>query len=575
LIAGELGRTLSSDDDGVSWQVIAGLPTGSVTGLYDAGGGVIYAGDNSNILKSPDCGANFSVDSTLPTAACYDFIRETSTGDLRAGDNGRVLILDTSDTVTLGRTETDADEPYIVNHHKTSNLTHVKIDNGGVFSDIFPSAAFPVTLLPAVPAVNDALYCGTNTALTDTSYHNNVVFDILTPASSTTSYTIIWEYWNGAWVSLTVQDGTSQLSEVGVQSVHWRVPSDWATTAVDGITGYWVRARVSALTGTLTPPTQQNRNIYSAISPFVEIDNAEIEGVVDALGKLEARCRSDKGGPGGNEPTLYATRLLCGVKETEDHTSFRAFLNFADEQNPDGVSLDVSVDADSATAIQDDTNLSSATGRRVFFDASTAQAGTGLDNMADRVSIDLDTTIARDYYGTYKGKQQGGSAGEVSVRLKVVSGTGGISSLTDIQVTASTTDHELIEFETPITLPVSTLFTPSDIGDQTSIIVQISVSAADADLYLYDLFLLPVGQMWIDTEDRANTNESAVENGTRLVVDSITIPKIPIRALVRTENGDRSLQGKLQSRQPGGVCSVAEARAAITFYVSLKKFSWG
>jgi hypothetical protein len=40
--------------------------------------------------------------------------------------------------------------------------------------------------------------------------------------------------------------------------------------------------------------------------------------------------------------------------------------------------------------------------------------------------------------------------------------------------------------------------------------------------------------MWLDSEDRANTAESAVENGTRLVADSITIPTIPIRTLVQT-----------------------------------------
>ena len=42
--------------------------------------------------------------------------------------------------------------------------------------------------------------------------------------------------------------------------------------------------------------------------------------------------------------------------------------------------------------------------------------------MVDRAAITLNTTVARDYYGTYRvflrGRQSGGSAGEVSVRLK-------------------------------------------------------------------------------------------------------------------------------------------------------------
>lgn len=538
LLAGEDGQILGSDDDGASWRVIDNsTATNEVRGLYDAGAGVIYGGDNGNILKSVDCGANWAVDSTLPTGYIEDLIKETSTGDIRAGDNGRILILDEGDSLNLGQSETENDQVFLANHHKTANLTSVFIDDGGVFSGIFPASVLPVTLLPAVPVVDDALYCGINTALADTGPFNNVVLDILTPASATTSYTLTWEYYNGSWVALTVQDGTNQLSEVGVNGIYWRQPADWIETTVNGVTGYFIRGRVSALTGTLTPPTQQNRNIYSAGTAFAELDDAEIEGVVEALVKAEFRCRSDNGGPGGSEPTLYLSRVLAGVKEVQNHTSFRAFLNFADEQNPTGVGIDVSVDIDSATVVQADADLAGPTGRRVFFDASTAGAGAGLNNLIDRVSITLATTIARDYYGTYKifvrGKQTGGSAGDVELRVKAVSGSGGISSLTDIQATQSTTDHELIEFENPVTLPVSTLFTNTDIGDTTSLTVQISAASSSSDFYLYDMFLLPVGTMWIDSEDVANTSESAIENGTRLVVDSIDVPKMLIRTLVQ------------------------------------------
>jgi hypothetical protein len=167
----------------------------------------------------------------------------------------------------------------------------------------------------------------------------------------------------------------------------------------------------------------------------------------------------------------------------------------------------------------------------VFFDAG----GATLDALTDRASIDLATTIARDYYGTFKaflrGKQTGGSAGEVSLRLKVVSGSGGISSLSDIQTTASTTDHELIEFEELVILPVSSLFTSDELGDTTSIILQVAASAADADFYAYDLFLLPTNLIYVDAKDEANTTTSAISNGSRLSLDSVTLPKLLVKAV--------------------------------------------
>jgi hypothetical protein len=537
ILAGESGQTLGSDDLGETWGVLDTTPTGTVRALYEDSGGVIWAGDSSNILKSADEGRTFAVDDALPSDYVNDFIEETATDDLRAGETGQILARTFTDRVTLGRARTNLDQVMAGNQHRTANLTDIKVDDGGAFSDIYPISSYPQSLLPATFAVNDALYLGIDTSQDDSGPFSSVVFDIATPASATTSYTIVWEYYNGAWASLTCHDETSQLSEVGVKGVFWKMPSDWTTVAVDSVTGYWIRARVSALTGTPTTPTQQTRDIYSVASPFVEIEANQTTGNIDALIQLKAHNRATEDGPGGSNPLLYTNRLLCGVKETANHANFRAYLNFADEQNPEGVTVDVTVDPDSATSIEADSNLSSATGRRVFFDASVANAGNGLNNWEERVSIDLGPTVARDFYGTYKVflrlKQQGGSAGEVNIRLKTVSGSGGISAVSGPQETVSTTDHELMKFDAPLVLPVASQMTPDELGDQTSITVEINTAATDADLYLYDLVLIPTDETWVDLEDRANTAESSVESGRRLLVDSVTIPKFPTRAIVQ------------------------------------------
>ena len=360
-------------------------------------------------------------------------------------------------------------------------------------------------------------------------------------------------------MTLTTQDGTSQLSLVGVNSVSWEVPADWATTAVNSITGYWIRARLSALTGAFTNPVQQTRDIYSAVTPFIELAATQALGTINSLARIRLQNRSDNGGPGGSAPLLYANRIMAGVMPVTDHTNFRAYLNFADEQNQTGVSIDVSVDTDATTSVV--TNLSAPTGRAVFFDAG----GATLDALTDRASIDLATTIARDYYGTFRaflrGKQTGGSAGEVSLRLKVVSGTGGISSLSDIQTTASTTDHELIEFEELVILPVSSLFTSDELGDQTSIVLQVAASAADADFYAYDLFLLPTNLMYIDAKDEANTTTSAISNGIRLSLDSVTLPKLLVKAVAeKVSTGVYKASYRVDSNGPAELLINAQQR---------------
>lgn len=58
----------------------------------------------------------------------------------------------------------------------------------------------------------------------------------------------VWEYWNGAWSSLTTTDNTNQFSNSGWNTVVFTPPSDWATTTVNSVGPfYYVRFRITAL----------------------------------------------------------------------------------------------------------------------------------------------------------------------------------------------------------------------------------------------------------------------------------------------------------------------------------------
>lgn len=125
-------------------------------------------------------------------------------------------------------------------------------DDGGVQTDETiasnDATANDMTLLPAVPAVNDA-YC----------FGAADPFDLLRIQIGTAgagTWTIVWEYYNGStWASPSnVSDGSNGFRNSGAQDIKFDRPSDWAKTTVKTISAYWLRARVSAYTSITTQP---------------------------------------------------------------------------------------------------------------------------------------------------------------------------------------------------------------------------------------------------------------------------------------------------------------------------------
>lgn len=125
-------------------------------------------------------------------------------------------------------------------------------DDGGVQTDETVQAnndtTNDMTLLPPVPAVNDAYYLGRSS-----------LWDWLELRMGTAGngiWDIDWEYWNGAWVPLAdIVDNTSGFRVTGTRLVTFTRPLDWVQTTVGGIANlYWIRARVSTYTSVVTQP---------------------------------------------------------------------------------------------------------------------------------------------------------------------------------------------------------------------------------------------------------------------------------------------------------------------------------
>jgi len=125
-------------------------------------------------------------------------------------------------------------------------------DDGGVQTDETAAANNPtandMTLLPAVPAVNDAYYFGLSTLWDWLSLNIG--------QAGAGTWTIVWEYWNGStWATLPgAYDTSNGFRNGGYQSLTFSRPGDWATSSILLMNLFWVRARVSAYTSVTTQP---------------------------------------------------------------------------------------------------------------------------------------------------------------------------------------------------------------------------------------------------------------------------------------------------------------------------------
>jgi len=71
-------------------------------------------------------------------------------------------------------------------------------------------------------------------------------------------WTVEWQYYNGiSYVALSnVGDGTNEFVIAGLNRVSWDFPAAgaWPESTLHSVTGYWVRAEVTAVTTVTTPP---------------------------------------------------------------------------------------------------------------------------------------------------------------------------------------------------------------------------------------------------------------------------------------------------------------------------------
>ncbi|MEW5759524.1 MAG: hypothetical protein AB1779_02015, partial [Candidatus Thermoplasmatota archaeon] len=163
---------------------------------------------------------------------------------------------------------------------------------------------------------NDFSITGTGTTLENTSYYGmNYQFKelIINVGTAGAGGVVAWEYYSSdaIWVDLEglagFSDGTVDFTAAaGTYTVAIPIPSNWTTTAVDTVTAYWVRARVTTLYTTAAVGTQASTVEYNLKIKAQD----ELTNVITGLAQTAFNIKD------GTDNTIFAFREIgSGVYE--------------------------------------------------------------------------------------------------------------------------------------------------------------------------------------------------------------------------------------------------------------------
>lgn len=510
----------------------------------------IWAGGNGTIYVSYNSGLTWAAATTAPTGQIYSFVRTSSGVLIAGGASGEIFLFSgtgsegggtdpggggtappptTSGLATtkiLGQEATCEDETYASNKFSFSNVTHVFHYNGSTYSNLQFAADPPYELLGSAAATNKAVYFGSKTNDTNVpgGPFSSLVFDISRGAKN---ITVVWEYWNGSsWATLTAQDNTDGFRNEGTNSIAWFIPSSWATTSVNSITGYWVRARISAVSSGSQTPIQANRYVYTTLLPYVQVDESQVKGDMPALARIKWTNRFSVG----------VERSICGLRSVDRGENFSAYINISDTQAPFGITL--SKGSEAGVAWQDD--KTAPTGRSLS--ANYSSSG-DLNDWNDLAVITLSTTIARDFFGYFRALLRvnfnHATAQSWNLRLQLRMGSGGAKYTTKSIYPTTLAPFEVLDFEQ---LAISSRQVSSMVGnlsDQLQIAVQGYATATSRQLVLYDLILIPTDEWALDAivPETVTAGTPQIATYNYLDIDSIGNPKVGISVANRNSAG--------------------------------------
>ena len=430
----------------------------------------------------------------------------------------------TTNLIDFGRTKTCAEEVFVANKHNRAQLTHAfwwSAASG--FSGNLIGAATPFDLFdPLGIADDDCLYLGIDSTVLDSGPFGSAVFDISTAVVYVWLATLTWWYsqGGGVWGQLIAYNPHDHESPVehpfrnaGVQGHFWFQPDDWVTDTVNGVTAWWVMLKAFiGPAGSITVPTQANRDLYSVIWPYVEVEADDVGGDLPAFVRLLAH--------GQTYHTYDADMryVLCGLRSLDRGEDFTAYINLADEQNNPEIEIDIS----SLFASYSDF-LPAPTGRAVYFTPGSAGDVVG-------VTIRFSRAITQQFRGRYKAMLRyyiiGGLPMAMSVTLSLISDTGTVRWQSSPAFLDGPDNWGIASFG-QIDFPFGGLASQDAQGAS----ILLTVTASDTpELYLTDLILMPCDEgLWcfdgMPEAKGGSISGSPLTYEHYLDMDSVTRPK--------------------------------------------------
>lgn len=518
---------------------------------------------------------------------------------------------DNEDTV-YGREATCAPEVYVANKHNMAQLTNIHIYDASSEWSGNLLGTYPYDLFPAAPVVGDAVYFGISSAVDDSGPFSSLIFDIITTQEGITD--LVWQYWNGAWENLIVQDNTEDdsgeaFTVLGVNGVHWTQPEDWVENDPGiGITGYWVRCAITGVisqspsastspsvsrsvsrsisasrslspsaslsispsrsisrspsasrspsgsasrsasrstsksasispsssvssspspsAGALTPPTQGNRDVYTVVKPYVDIDSAQVPGDIPALARAIVHNNS------WSTTDKMITKIWMALRSNSRGENFTPYINISDEQNHD----DITVGGTSFT-----TSPIAATGRVAIWNPVGEDASYGT-----RAFVSIGQTLIQEYIGMFhvflRAQQIGGSPGDMSVKIQIYTGSSSAFFESEgLPTTMQDDGFELFYFGLVQIPQGMDNFRVDDLG---SILMNILVSNTNditpGDFYMHDIILMPTDE-WIGQFYMGSTTQSRHLGDNRMLdISSFTNPKRELFANLQQDDNLRT-----------------------------------
>lgn len=517
--------------------------------LLDNGALVASKSTTTSTYISYDGGFAWVALATMAASPVRAFTELGDTYLFAAANNAVYRRIATDADNTYGPYDVDCTTPvYVANHRLESNWTHIFVydSSANTYTAVTPTSVesnldnnADQLMFPSPVGTNDAFYIGIQSTAPNPGAFSNFYVHL---TEYNYSLTLAIEYYNGsAWTALTtanMRDTTQSLHRSGTIAWHLADTVAMTATAINSITAYWIRIRVTA-TGSLSTLLPKFDNIYIVQQPYIELDN--LAGDIPAIAQITLANRLDVGAtPLLSQPS---SKVICGLRSVPRGERFTAYLNFAQSQNPSGVTV---ADGTESAAVTNATVA--AAGQFIRYTPVTT------DIWADEAWITLDSDLAKDFAGTYQiylRYAYYGASDIISVRLAVESFSFQSQIIGDevpIIFEGIESDYARLAHLGQFTVAPDRYLSSEDAGEQMRFVVQFKATDTGDTVDIFELILIPADEWIGEFYDTERLNAAGL--GNYIDIDSATFPKRILRSLTR-QTGSELVSGVWQSSASG------------------------